>query len=304
MRSALLVWTAALGLVCAAPAARAGQGAGKGKEAAKDLTPAEAARKALDQKVTLDFLGQSLQEVIDHLRQKTKVNFVLENVNFGGFPGMPGGPGPFPGGGPVPPGGVPGGAGGQVHLKIKDGKLREAVRSLLNQFHQFRLTYVILADRVAILHENQATARQLQQRVTLDLNETPLRDALKQLGRETGASLIIDPAAAKQSRAPVTLQIDDTTLETGVRLLTELGGLKTVQMGNVLFVTTEAKADKIRREGASHQPTGPRGIYHEVPATGFGWAGQAGVVLPAGPALGRPNIAPPPPLAPPPPQKR
>jgi hypothetical protein len=287
MRSALFVWTAALGLLWAAPAARAG---GKGKEPAKDLTPAETARKALDQKVTLDFVGQSLQEVIDHLREKTKVNFVLENPAFGMMPG----PGGFPGGGL--PGGppLPGGPAGQLHLKITDGKLRQAVRSLLNQFHQYRLTYVILADRVAILPESQATARQLQQRVTLDLNRTPLRDALRQLQRETGANLIIDPAVSKQAQAAVTLQLDDTTLETGVRLATELAGLKAVPIGNVLFVTTEEKADKLRREGTSRNPSGPGGIYHTMPAFGVDMPAQAGVAVPARPALARPNIAPPP----------
>jgi hypothetical protein len=287
MRSALLIGTAALGLTFASPAALHGGGpAGKGKEPASDLTPAEAARKALDQKVTFDYLGQSLQEVIDHLREKTKVNFVLENVHIGMMPGMPGG---FPGG---PPGGPPAAGGGQVHLKIKDGKLRQAVRSLLGQFHQYRLTYVILADRVAILPEQQATSRQLQQRVTLDLNQTPLRDALRQLGRETGANLVIDPAAAKLTKAPVTLQLDDTTLENGVRLVTELAGLKSVQMDNVLFVTTEEKANKLRREGAGRQPTGPGGMYpppgFHGPAMGVGGALGAAVRAPAAPALGPP----------------
>src|SRR5262245_23810065 len=100
MRSVSLVWVAALALAWAAPAPlRGGEAAGKQKEGSAELTPAEAARKALDQKVTIDYLGQSLQEVVQHLREKTKVNFVLESgYNFampgGGFPGGRPGVGP------------------------------------------------------------------------------------------------------------------------------------------------------------------------------------------------------------------
>ena len=54
-------------------------------------TPA-AIKKALDQKMTLDFQTQDFNEALDHLRQKTKVNFVMDN-RFGLF--QPGGP--FPG---------------------------------------------------------------------------------------------------------------------------------------------------------------------------------------------------------------
>ena len=74
MRSALILLAFALAWVLPLSAAQTG-----GKEQPKSLTPAEAARKALDQKTTLDFVGQSLQEAVNHLREKTKVNFILDN---------------------------------------------------------------------------------------------------------------------------------------------------------------------------------------------------------------------------------
>jgi type II secretory pathway component GspD/PulD (secretin) len=268
MRSTLLAWTAALGLVWAAPAALY---AGQEKKPAKDLTPAEAARKALNQKVTIDYLGQSLHEVINHLREKTKVNFVFDSNSPFGF-GMPGGPGIGPGGGP--------GGGPQIHFKTTDGKLGKTLRSFLARYN---LAYVILSDRVLITNEQLATMRQLQQRVTLDLEKVPLREALNKLRRETGANLVIDPSVADKAKGPVTLELDDTPLEAGVRLLAEMAGLKAVPLGNVLFVTTDEKATKIRREndGSPHNPGGPRYSYpppvrFDMPAAGgFGGRGVA-----------------------------
>jgi hypothetical protein len=39
---------------------------------------AETIRKALDQNITLDFSSQSFEEAIEHLRQKSKLNIVLD----------------------------------------------------------------------------------------------------------------------------------------------------------------------------------------------------------------------------------
>src|SRR5271155_5212673 len=68
-------------------------------------TPAEKIRKILEQPIALDFKGQDLQDIVNHLKQKTGVDFVLDaNVSgqfgpmvmiapaggFGGaFPGAP-----------------------------------------------------------------------------------------------------------------------------------------------------------------------------------------------------------------------
>jgi type II secretory pathway component GspD/PulD (secretin) len=229
MRSALILLAFALAWVLPLSAAQTG-----GKEQPKSLTPAEAARKALDQKTTLDFVGQSLQEAVNHLREKTKVNFILDNQAAQGMA--------------IGPDGQP----LAIQLKVTDGKVRQALQNTLTPLG---LTYVILRDGVLITHEQFAHHRQMQQRVSLDLDGVPLRDALKQLARETGANLIIDPSVTKKAGEGVTLQLDDTSLETAVRLLTEMGGLKSVRLGNVLFVTSEDKATKLRQE--TQQPGWP-----------------------------------------------
>src|SRR5947209_12139154 len=53
----------------------------KGRQDAKDkLTPVERIRKALEQPITLDFSGQSLQEALQHIQEKTGIEFNLDQV--------------------------------------------------------------------------------------------------------------------------------------------------------------------------------------------------------------------------------
>jgi type II secretory pathway component GspD/PulD (secretin) len=277
MRSAFVLSMAALALAWATSGgARAG---GKDKEAAK-LTPAEAARKALSQKVTIDYVGNSLEEVVNHLRERTKINFVLEHSPFDemGFgPGGPGGPG----------GGV------QFTFKATGVRLRQALHAFLAPY---RLSYVVMADRVLITENHLAVPRQLAQRVSLDLDTTPLSKALKQLSRETGANIVIDPAVKEQAGKELTLQLDDTSLETAVRLLTELAGAKSVRLGEVLFVTTEAKGGRLRKENAEEHRHGDGIDEDPLPRMGFPGFGPRGGR--GGGRVWRP-IVPPPAIVPP-----
>ncbi len=242
MRSTLLhrVAVLALGFLLSA-VAWAAQGDG-----ASGTTPAEAARKALDAKITLDYVGQSLEEVVEHLRQKTKINFMLDGVATqrqgrllrGGFnpAGAAANPQPL------------------FHLEVKGARLRQGLHSFLDEFS---LTYVLLADGVLITTEAAGFYRQLRQRVSVDGRDRPLRDVLQELARETGVNLVIDPTVGKDVAQKTALRVDDTTVETAVGLLTELAGLKSVQFGNVLLVTSEERAAKIRKEGNAGNSSRP-----------------------------------------------
>jgi type II secretory pathway component HofQ len=220
---------------------------------------AAAIKKALDQKITLDFQTQNFNEAVEHLKQKTKINFVLDNfvlqmmgINLGDFP-MP------------------------INLKSENGKVRIALQSMLSQLH---LTYVILGDTVLITTDEFAHVRQMRQRVNVDVTDMPLSTALKQLADETGTNLVIDPRQAAKAKNKITLQLDDVTLETAVRLLTEVADLNAVRVGNVLFITSDERADKIRKETPANPNPNPYdllmpkvGLGGFMPAGGFGMGG-------------------------------
>jgi hypothetical protein len=209
----------------------------KGRKDDKDPTPVERIRKALDQPIVLDFQGASIQEALQHLREKTGIEFNLDqmalalmgiNINDNG--------------------------GEPIALKSSGGKLSGALRKLLGRN---QLAYVIFEDSILITSTELATLRQMKQRVSLDVDEVPLAKALRDLARNYAFNLVIDPKIAKDSNRPVSLTLDGANLETSVRLLAEMAGLKAVRMDNVLFITNEQRADKIRKEDKDTQPDDP-----------------------------------------------
>lgn len=191
-------------------------------------TAAEKIRRALDQTVSLSLVNEPLKGALDHLRERTKVNFILDQatlqqmgIDTGGEESLP------------------------VNVNVKDARARTALRTMLSQYN---LGYAIINDSVVVTTTEMAIYRQLRQAVSLDLESVPLHTALKRLARQTGTNVMLDPRVPKEGQAPVTLQLDEVPLETAVRLLAELAGLRAARLGNVLFVTTDARAERLRAE--------------------------------------------------------
>ncbi len=170
-----------------------------------------------------------------------------------------------------------------VNVKLKDVKTKTALRSILTPY---QLSYAIIGDTVVISTDDMAMLKQMRQRVSLDIDKEELSAALKKLARETATNLIVDTRAAKEAKTEVTLQMEDVPLETAVRLMAEMAGLKPVRVGNVLFVTTEANAAKMRADPDLTQPTGPRVMQPEM------------MLQPGGGIIVQPGAAPVPPPAP------
>ncbi len=245
---------------------------------------AEAIRKALDQPLKVDFSGNNLNEVLQHLKKKTGLPIAIDqiammqigmvsdfdNINIPGLPNQPGH--------------------GPIELK-SDGKARQALHRLLAPYH---LTYAIVDDTLYVTTEEVGIQRQMQQHVPVDVKNAPLHDALRDLTKATGVNLILDPRLGKAGQTPVTLQLADASLETSVRLLAELGGLRSVRIGNVLFVTTEERAEKISRETLANQlPV----RMPQTPKFQFGGMNMAGAVggafaIPALPPVAQPEAQP------------
>lgn len=182
-------------------------------------------RKVLDGKVTMEFSGIGLPNVLAQLSEDHRVNITLDEmaVRMMGFE-------------PTEL---------MINCKIKDVKLRAGLRTMLNQYN---LTVAIVGDAVIVTTEELAIYKQLKQRVSVDVDNVPLHKALKDLSLSSGVNIIIDPRTSKNkaNETPVSLSVDDVPLEAAVRLLCEIGGLKPARMANVIFVTTEDRADKLK----------------------------------------------------------
>jgi hypothetical protein len=270
---------------------------GQGVEQQEVPANAAAIRKALNDTITLDYTAQSANDALEHLRQKTRLNIVIDNV-LAVPPGLPAGLA-----GVMAFGGFPGGmqpAQGPIVLKSERGKVSAVLQSFINQAQKYvnrnNLTYIIMRDCVLISTEEAGYQRQLQQRVNVDVRQTPLSEVLRHLVDETGANLLIDPQLGERTRVGVTLKLENVTLDTAVRLLTQQADLGPARVGNILYVTSEARADKLRTENLAHanatDPTGGMGI--GAPAGGFGGMGMPVVGGFAGGAIAAPVAAPPP----------
>ncbi len=286
----------------------------------KATTPvsADSLRAALEKNVTIDFTGNSLNDAINHFREKAGIAIHIDPVAIG-LLGMTDAPDGVVQPGIVQPG-FPGGIvqqpnQGQFKLKATNEKAGQVLRRMLNPYG---LTYIISQDALLVTTEEMAMVRQFRQRVTVNLEDVPLKKAVRDLARNHGINLVIDPKVAKQSDAPVSLQLDNTTVETTLRLLAEVGGLKAVRMGNVIFVTTDEKAKRIREE-EQHQFDNPLNPNHpgpiaQPPVFRGAIGGFGGIAVPGFAPAGAPQIlpmpvnpdAPPPPMAEPgvPPEKK
>jgi type II secretory pathway component GspD/PulD (secretin) len=255
--------------VSAAPAAKSDSKADKGNAA-------EAIRKALDSTNAFEFKDAPLTNVLNTLSEEYKISIVLDRsvLQQMGYE-----PDTLP-----------------VNLKKLDGKLRQALRAIVGQYN---LTFAIVGDSLLITTEEVAVYRQLKQRITVDYDSVPLQKAVKELAGKYGVNVVIDPRAVKSKAAdnPVTLQVDDVPFEAAVRLMCEMADLKPARMGNVIFITTEARADKLK-DSDSLVPTpglpNPSlipGLPGVVPG-GIGGLGGAGV----GPVVAPPVQDNPPPV--------
>jgi hypothetical protein len=236
----------------------------------KPVSPADKVRKDLDQTITIEIVEQPLTMAISQLREQTKINFVLDRFTIqqmGIDPEQP-----------------------IVNLKLKDVKVRTVLKSMLSGHN---LSYAIIGETVLVSTDEVAMYRQMRQRVNVDLDKVEFASALKQLARETATNLPLDNRVAKEAKGEVSLQMEDVPLETAVRLMTEMVGLKAVRLGNVLFVTSEANANKLRADPDLQNPqiVGPGGVM--MPGMMPGMPGMPGG--PGGPPIAVPAPPPPPP---------
>src|SRR5262249_52596277 len=198
--------------------------AAEGPAASKEY-PVEKAKKALNQVVTMTFEQQTLPQVVEELRKSTKINFAIDDAIV------------FQGNATDPE---------SLHItgKLEQVKLGRGLKSLLAPHH---MTFVVLAEQVLITSTEAAVNRQMRQPINLDLKEVPVKDALHQLQRELGVNLLVDARTGK-AETKITVTLDQVPLETAVRLMTEMADLTAVRLDNVLFVTGEATAKRLRAE--------------------------------------------------------
>jgi type II secretory pathway component GspD/PulD (secretin) len=230
----------------------------------------EKLRQALNQKVTIELANLSLEDAVAKLRDVTKLPFVADKSAYA-MQWMP-------------QDGGPAGKQGGISLRIENAKFGPAFKAMLGDYG---LGYAILGDTILLTQQQEAARRQMEQPVTLSLDQVALNAALKRLSRDTGTNIVIDSRATKEAGSTVSLTVTDVALEDGVRLLANMAGLKTVRVGSVLYVTTKANATDFQNEVQSAGRSVPGGNPYSYPSAaalmrargfggGFGGGGRGG----------------------------
>ena len=229
---AVLAWVVAPALLSAAPAGPAAP-----DKDDKSVNPNEKLHRTSTRPITIKIDKQPLSLAVDMLREKSKVNIVLDSITIqqqlGFTPDQP----PFP--------------------SRSISRTPRCAPSCERSSAPYGLSFAPIGDTVVVTTEDMAMIRQMRQRVSVDLSKVEFTSALKQMARETATNLILDARAEKEAEAKVSLQLEDVPLETAVRLLSEMANLKPVRVGNVLFVTKKDIANELRDDPDLVQPVQP-----------------------------------------------
>ncbi len=208
----------------AAPLPKAGGGD-------KTAEKVEAIKKALDKVGNFEFSGNTLAAVINTLSEDYKINITIDQaaMNFIGIALTE----------------------MNVEFKQRDVKLRTALRGMLQQCG---LSFGIIDGGVLISTEEMIVYRQLKQRVDITVENSPLNKVLKELSQRYAINIVFDPKLKAKIEANVSLQVEDVQLDSAIKILCEMAEVKSARIGNMLYITTEARADKL------HEPFNPSSI--------------------------------------------
>ncbi len=93
--------------------------------------------------------------------------------------------------------------------------------------------------------------------VNANIDRLLLSEALPLLAEQAGLNVVLDARAGEKAKAPVTARLRNAPLDTAVRLLADMAGLKSVQIDNVLYVTTPDNAKTLQEEQEKRPPKQP-----------------------------------------------
>jgi hypothetical protein len=198
-------------------------------------SPAQKAKAALDETGAVVAENQTLTEFASVIKAKTRADVLLDQAAL-----LTGGIDPHS---PV------------VTVNVRDVKLRDGYATALAPLG---LRLGTVGGTIVISTDEGLTAKQMRQRVSL--TPGPAGVVLADLALRTGANIVLDPRQKKTlGEAACELTLSDVTLETAVRLAAEVSGFRAVRMGNVLFVTSNERAEKLRADADGPTPATPTG---------------------------------------------
>jgi hypothetical protein len=140
----------------------------------------------------------------------------------------------------------------QIRLQPLPRKLTVAMllRQLLNRIPSGNASYVVFGDHVLVTTASRTGIDSLLLQHVGGLYEArPLGQLLRDLAEKTGTTIVVDKRVGdKEERAVTVIFQQDATLAGALRVVTEMVDLKAVVLDGIIFVTTPAHAEQLRKE--------------------------------------------------------
>jgi hypothetical protein len=153
--------------------------------------------------------------------------------------------------------------------KMADASLDRVLRKLLARLPvPSGATYMVRADHVE-LTTRRAQLAEVWGRyngpylplVHGDFDGQPLAEVLQALADQAGVSVVVDARAADKAKAAVSASFANLPLDTAVRVLADMAGLRSALNDNVIYVSTEERVVARADQGApAAGPGGTPGV--------------------------------------------
>lgn len=125
-----------------------------------------------------------------------------------------------------------------------------ALRLALSRIGSGNATYWLRAGQVLVTtHDKASSSFFLQTQIdAVNINQRPLTQALDELAEWSGTTILVDRRVWQKAQVRVTAKLSFFQLETAVRLLTDMAGLKPVVVDNVIYVTSPENAEHFKEK--------------------------------------------------------
>ncbi len=81
--------------------------------------------------------------------------------------------------------------------------------------------------------------------VSINVQNKPLADVLRELADGTGTNIILDGRAKEEGQTPISSTLQNVRLFTALRVLADMANLQPTTLGNVYYITSRQNADRL-----------------------------------------------------------
>ena len=125
-----------------------------------------------------------------------------------------------------------------------------ALSLMLSKIETRNATYVVMPDHILVTtYFRISPESKLSEKVRGFFEARPLISVLRELSETAGVTIVIDNRAAERAKTAVSATfLNDLDLAGALRVVTEMADLKVLALDGVVFVTTPAHAEALRKE--------------------------------------------------------